>query len=432
VRGSSPASRSLLRDGDFLKLWAGQTISVFGSQITGFAIPIAAALVLRVSPLEFGLLTTVEFLPHVILSLPAGVWVDRLRRRPVLIGCDLARAVVLLSIPIAYVLDVLTIWQLYGVAIVTGGLSVFFDVAYQSYLPTLVERDRLIEGNARLELTRQASQRLGPGAAGLLVAIVAAPLAIVLDAISYVVSAVFLSAIRRNEEPTPVGTDTGRPRPAMRTEVAAGVRYLLGHAWLRPIALSIALGYLFGTIADSILILHLVSERHVEPAQIGVAFSLGSIGVIAGSLITAPLTRALGVGPTIILSAIGEAVAWLPIAIAPDPWLVPALTTTIITLSFCGIAWNVNAVSLRQAITPAAMQGRVNATMRFIAWSTIPFAAAFGGVLGTVVGLHATIWIGAIGSLTVFLPVAFSTLRQLREIPRAAEDLAPAGASGEV
>jgi len=214
----------------------------------------------------------------------------------------------------------------------------------------------------------------------------------------------------------------------MRTEVAGGIRHVLAHAWLRPIALSIALGYLFGTIADSILILHLVSERHVDPALIGLAFTLGSIGVIAGSLVTAPLTRVLGVGPTIILSAVGEAVAWIPIAVAPDPWLVPALTTTIVTLSFFGVAWNVNAVSLRQAITPAAMQGRVNATMRFIAWSTIPVASVLGGVLGSVIGLHATIWVGAIGSLTTALPVVLSSLGRVREMPRAAEDGLPGAA----
>ena len=428
MRGSTPVSRNLLRDGDFLKLWAGQTISVFGSQITGFAIPIAAALVLRVSPLEFGLLTAVEFLPHIVLSLPAGVWVDRLRRRPLLIGCDLARALVLLTIPIAYALGALTIWQLYLVAIVTGGLSVFFDVAYQSYLPTLVERDRLVEGNARLELTRQASQRVGPGVAGVLVGIVAAPFAILLDALSYVVSALFLSSIRREEPAPPEHDEAVRPRPAMRTEVAAGIRHVLAHAWLRPIALSVALGYLFGMIADSILILHLVSERHVDPTLIGLAFTLGSIGVITGSLVTAPLTRAIGVGPTIILSAIGEAVAWIPIAIASDAWLVPALTMTIVSLSFFGVAWNVNAVSLRQAITPAAMQGRVNATMRFIAWSTIPIGSILGGVLGTVIGLHATIWVGAIGSLTVALPVVLSTLRRVREMPSQAAESIPSGA----
>ena len=150
--------------------------------------------------------------------------------------------------------------------------------------------------------------------------------------------------------------------------------------------------------------------------------------MITGSLVTAPLTRAIGVGPTIILSAIGEAVAWIPIAIASDAWLVPALTMTIVTLSFFGVAWNVNAVSLRQAITPAAMQGRVNATMRFIAWSTIPIGSILGGVLGTVIGLHATIWVGAIGSLTVALPVVLSTLRRVREMPSQAEEGIPARA----
>jgi len=184
----SQAPRSLLRDPDFLKLWTGQTVSTFGTQITILAVPILAAVALKVSPFEFGLLATIEFLPVVILSLPAGVWVDRLRRRPILIWGDVGRAVSLLSIPIAFALGLLTIWQLYVVVMVNGCLTVFFDVAYQSYLPSIVERDQLVDGNAKLELTRGASQRLGPGLAGVLIGLLTAPFAIVLDAISYIVT----------------------------------------------------------------------------------------------------------------------------------------------------------------------------------------------------------------------------------------------------
>ena len=181
------APQSLLRNPDFLKLWTGQTVSVFGSQITNLAVPIVAALTLRVSPFQFGLLATFEFLPFVLVGLPAGVWVDRLRRRPILIVGDLGRAITLLSIPIAFAFDALTIWQLYVVAFVTGSLTVFFDVAYQSYLPSIVERDQLVEGNAKLELTRTTSQRVGPAVAGVLISIVRAPFAVAIDAISYVV-----------------------------------------------------------------------------------------------------------------------------------------------------------------------------------------------------------------------------------------------------
>ena len=417
------APRSLLRDPDFLKLWIGQSVSAFGTQITILAVPIVAAVALKVSPFEFGLLATLEFLPVVVLSLPAGVWVDRLRRRPILIWGDVGRAVTLLSIPIAFVLNVLTIWQLYGVVFVNGCLTVFFDVAYQSYLPSIVARDQLVDGNAKLELTRGASQRLGPGLAGLLVAILTAPFAVLIDAASYAVSALFVGWIRR-PEPAPVAHDeTTGPRPSIRGEIAVGLRYVAGQRVLRALALTVALGYLFSTIADSILILFLVTERQFSPALIGLAFTLGSIGVITGALITSRLTKVIGVGPMIVLAAVAEGVSWLPVAIAPDSLLFLGLTTTIVALSFFGMMWSVNAMSLRQAITPPGMRGRMNATMRFISWGTIPVGYLIGGFLGGVIGLHNTIWVGAIGSIVGFVPVALSPVLQIRAMPEPVDEL---------
>lgn len=413
----SASSRSLLREADFLRLWTGQTISAFGTQITILAVPIVAALSLQVSPFEFALLGTLEFLPFVLIGLPAGVWVDRMRRRPILIAGDVGRAIGLLSIPIAALLDVLTIWQLYAVVLANGCLTVFFDVAYQSYVPSVVERDQLVDGNAKLELTRTTSQRLGPGLAGLLVGLLTAPVAIVVDAISYLASALCLLLIRR-PEPGPASRDASDgPRPSMRHDVTAGLRFVTGQPVLRALAASVALGYLFGTIADSILILHLVTERGFGPELIGLAFTAGSAGVFAGALIASRVTRRLGVGPVIILSAVGESLSWLPVAFAPDGLLFAGLATTIIALSFFGVLWNVNAVSLRQAVTPAGMRGRMNATMRFISWGTIPIGTTIGGVLGGLVGLHATIVVGAVGSLVVFLPVALSPLRGVRTMP---------------
>ena len=417
-----PESRSLLRDSDFLKLWIGQSVSALGTQVTLLAVPIVAALALRVSPLEFGLLSTIEFLPFVLLSLPAGVWVDRLPRRPILIWGDIGRAIGLLSIPIAFALNVLTIWQLYIVVFLTGCLTVFFDVAYQSYLPSIVDRDQLVEGNAKLELTRQASQRLGPGIAGVLIGVLTAPFAVLLDAISYAVSAAFVAWIRRREPPVvPHDAATG-PRPSMREEIVVGVRYVTGQPVLRALALTVAIEYLFGTIADSILILHLVTERQFSPALIGLAFTLGSIGVIGGALLTSRLTKALGVGRMIVLAAVFDSVSWLPLAIAPDPLLFAGLTTTIVSLSFFGMFWNVNAMSLRQAITPPGMRGRMNATMRLISWGTIPVGSILGGVLGGAIGLHNTIWVGAVGSLITFIPVALSPIAQIRTMPDTADE----------
>jgi MFS family permease len=409
--------RGLLRNADFLKLWTGQTVSVLGTQVTILAVPILAAVTLQISPFEFGLLTTIEFVPFVFLSLPAGVWVDRLRRRPILISADVGRAISLLSIPIAFAFDSLTIWQLYVVVFANGCLTVFFDIAYQSYLPSIVERDELVEGNAKLELTRTVAQRIGPGIAGVMIGLLTAPFALLLDAVSYVVSTVLLLWIRRAE---PALASRGREateRPSMRAEIAVGLRYVTGHRWLRGLALTVALGSLFGTLADSILILYLVSEHQFPPALIGLAFSIGSVGIIAGALIANRVTKAIGVGPTIVLAAVGESLSWLPVAAAPEALLFAGLTTTIVALSFFGVGWQVNALSLRQAITPRSMRGRVNATMRFVSWSAIPIGSVLGGFLGGVIGLHNTIWLGALGSLVVFVPVALSSIWSVREMP---------------
>src|SRR5438105_11611746 len=191
----------LWRHPEFVKLWTGQTISRFGSEISQLAIPLAAALVLDASPAQMGLLSAFEFAPFLLLSLFAGVWVDRVRRRPVLIVADIGRAVILGSIPVAAVLGVLRIEQLYVVGLLTGVLTVFFDVAYQAYLPVLVSREHLVEGNSKLEVSRSVAQILGPGVAGALVQIITAPFAVAIDAASFIASALCLLPIRSPEPP---------------------------------------------------------------------------------------------------------------------------------------------------------------------------------------------------------------------------------------
>jgi MFS family permease len=363
--------------------------------------------------------------PIVLLSLPAGVWVDRLRRRPILIATDVARAILLLSIPIAVVLGVLTIWQLYVVVFVNGALTVFFDVAYQSYLPSIVERNQLVEGNSKLELTRTGSQRLGPGVAGVLIGILTPAVAILIDALSFLVSAAFVSWIRRPEpEVRPDDSATG-PRPSVRREIVAGLRYVASEPMLRALAVTVAIGNLFGHVADSILILYLVTEHEFAPALIGLAFSIGSVGVIAGALVANRLNRAVGVGPILVGASVVSSVAWLPIALAPHDLLFPALTATIVILSFEGVIWQINAMSLRQAITPPRLRGRMNATMRFISWGTIPIGATVGGILGGAIGLHNTIWVGAAGAVLAFLPVVLSPVRRIQTMPDGADGAVP-------
>src|SRR5919106_4433718 len=264
---------SLWRQGDFMKLWGGQTISQFGDEITLLALPLLAINILGAGAFEMGLLGVVRFLPWILFTLPAGVWVDRMRRRPILIGSDVARAVLLSSIPIAFIGDWLTLIQVYVVAFVAGTLEVFFDVAYQSYLPSIVERDELVEGNSKLELSRAGSQVAGPTVAGFLIQIISAPFAIAFDALSYLGAALFVGLIRRPEAgPEPHDPAEGK-RPSMWQEARAGIGYVVSNRYLRSIAACTGTFNLFGNISGVVLILYFVDEQ-------GFDLSAGAIGII--------------------------------------------------------------------------------------------------------------------------------------------------------
>jgi MFS family permease len=428
----SGPSRSLLRHPDFLKLWTAETVSVFGSAITQLAVPLIAANYLQVTPFEFGLLTTIEFLPFILFSLPAGVWVDRLRRRPILIVADLGRAVAIASIPVAFYFDALTIWQLYIVGFVNGCFTVFFDVAYQSYLPSVVERDQLVDGNSKLEITRSAAQILGPGAAGILIGLLRAPFAMVLDSLSYLWSAAFVFWIRRPEPPVEPHDEAAKgPKPSMRQEIAVGLRYVTGHRWLRSIAATTGTSNFFGNVLGAILILYLTRERGLGPAEIGIAFSIGSLGFLLAAFATGAATKRLGVGRMLVLTALGFSISGLPLVFASDALIFWAVAVSGFMAGFFGVAWNINQVSLRQAITPPRMQGKMNATMRFIVWGTMPVGAILGGALGSIIGLYPTIVIGAVGGLVAFVPVTLSSVRHITTMPDQVEDEpGTTGASG--
>ena len=305
---TTPAGRpSLWRHREFMKLWTGETISQFGTQVSALAIPLIAALFLHVTPFEFGLLATVEFLPFILISLPAGVWVDRLRRKPIMIVGDLGRAVALLSIPIAAYYGVLTIWQLYLVGFINGCLTVFFDVSYQAYLPSLVERDDILEGNSKLEISRSAAQITGPGIAGFLIGLISAPAAIFIDSASFVGSAFFLWRIKKPEPIPQRKTDAEGKHVGMRTEIGEGLRWVLGSPYLRAIAACTATSNLFGNMGFAIVLLYAVSAvasggLGLNAQSIGIILSLGSIGALVAALTANRIGRALGVGRTIVIS----------------------------------------------------------------------------------------------------------------------------------
>src|SRR5919202_964386 len=257
---------------DFLKLWSGQSISEFGSQISQLAIPWLAAVGLGASPFEFSLLGVLGFLPFILFALPAGVWVDRLRRKPILIVGDFARAVLLGTIPLLWAFDVLQMWHLLVIQFVVGVFTVFFDVSYQSYLPSLVERDQLVEGNAKLQLTVSTSTVGGPPVAGALIAAITAPYAIIVDAVSFALSTVFMIPIRRPER-LPERAE-GQPRPKLLPELKEGLGYVVRHPHLRAIAACTGSANFFGSIGFTIALLYFVRSLHLTSFEVGLAFAM--------------------------------------------------------------------------------------------------------------------------------------------------------------
>jgi len=421
----SGPSRSLLRHPDFVKLWTAETVSVFGSQISALAVPLLAVLTLKVSPFEVALLGTIEMLPFILFTLPAGAWVDRLRRRPIMITGDLGRAIALGTIPVAYALGALTIWQLYLVGFVTGVLTVFFDVSNQSYLPSIVERDQLVDGNSKLQVSQSAAQIAGPGIAGYLVGVLTAPFAILIDAASFVVSAFFIFLIRRPEPPVVHPADAaGERRPSIWSDIRAGLGFVFGNPSLRAIAGGTSTSNLFGSIAFATVIVYLADSAYLglTPATIGVVFAIGNVGALVGALTANRLAARFGVGPTIVGTLAVGGLGPLLVALAPPAIPVPFLVAGGILGGFSQMAYNINQVSYRQAICPPRMQGRMNATIRFLVWGTMPIGSIIGGILATTIGVHEAIWIGAILGLTPVLFPLLSPVRDIRVMPEPVAD----------
>ncbi|MCS7006057.1 MAG: MFS transporter [Thermoleophilia bacterium] len=417
--------RGLWRNADFLKLWAGETISMLGSQVDDLALGFVAIVVLDATAFEVAILGVLNFLPFVFLALPAGVWVDRLRRRPILIATDLARAALLATIPLAYVAGLLTLWHLYAVVFLVGACQVFFDVAYQAYLPSLVEREQLLEGNSKLELSRSASQVAGPGLAGALVELFTAPYAVLVDAASFVASGLFLLRIRTKE------ASPERPRAAegstrsVRTELKEGFRFVLGNPNLRAQAGCTATSNLFGSLAFAVVLVFFVRELGLAAGVIGLIFSVGAAGSVLGALVARRISGRLGIGPTSIVAAALFGPGFLLVALAPPGnAAVPVLIVAQLLLGLTVVVYNIAQVSYRQAICPPRLQGRMSSVMRFVVWGTIPIGALLGGALATWIGLRETIVVGAIGGGLAFLWLLLSPQRRLRELPEPVADAA--------
>ncbi len=419
-----PGERSLYRHGDFLRLWSAETISVLGTQITVLALPTTAILFLHANVFQVGVLSTMEFLPFILVGLPAGVWVDRIRRRPILIAGDLGRAAILGSIPLAYALHHLEMWHLYLAAFLTGICTVFFDVAYQSYLPALVDRDQLVDGNAKLEISRSGAQLAGPGIAGWLIQLIKAPVAIAVDALSYLWSAIWVLTIRRKEPPVEVPEDG---HPPIRRDIAVGLGYIWHHPLLRPIAFCTANSNLWSSMMMAVFLLFAYNRLDLTPGEVGTILALGNVGFVVGAVVSARVAKVVGLGPAIVGSALLFCIPGVLIPLVTQPTAWPLLILAFNLFGIASVVYNVNQVSLRQAITPMQMQGRMNATMRFMVWGTMPIGSLAGGILGNRIGLRPTLWVAAVGGLLSFLPPLLSPVRSLQRIPETGGDEAGEG-----
>lgn len=417
---TGPRLDGLWRNHDFVRFWAAERVSQLGSQVIALALPRGAALTLAATPFDVGLLAAVGTAPSLVVGLFAGAWVDRLRRRPILIVADLARAALLLTIPLAAVVERLAMSQLYGVALVVGTMNVLASAAYSSYLPTLVRREALVEGNSKLEVSGSTAQVAGPGAAGALIGAFGGAAAIVIDAASLLLSAALLSRIG-GVEPAPASAPATERR--VWSEIGEGLRAVARQPILRSLALSAATTEFFAHVFFAVYVLYFIRALGLTPAAIGLVFAIGGVGALVGALVAGPARRRLGQGPAIVW---GQLLFGLSGLVIPLAALAPAIALEMVIaseffqwLTIMGV--NGNGMGLRQALTPDRMRGRVNATFRFLVGGSQPLGSLLGGVLGGLIGLQLTLVVGEIGMLLAIGWLLRSPLPRLREAPETAD-----------
>lgn len=432
----------MVRSRDFRLLLLGQTTSQFGAQVSGVAIPLLAVVTLEASAFETGLVAASSTLAFALIGLPAGAWIDRYRRRPILVGSDLVRAMLLATIPIAALFDVLSIAQLVVVSLLSGFARVLFDVGYQSYLPTVIGRDRVLAGNSALETIRASGQVAGPGLGGWLVAVLGAATVVMLQAVTFVVSAACLLAIRAREtavpaegapagerqaagrsdatptaagEPTRPGAAPAAGRTRLAAEIGEGLRFVGRSRVLRAVAITSAANNFAFAVASAVTFIFLVRTLGLSPTQIGLVLAAGSVTVMAGAALTPWLSRRFGSARIIWLALAVSGPIGLLGPLAQPGWLVLLFLVSAAAGELGQIVYAITNVSLRQRLVPDRLLGRVNATMRFLLMGLFPLGALLGGILGTYVGARWTLLVA--GVLITLSPIPLHrVLRHTRDV----------------
>ncbi|MFI9262200.1 MFS transporter [Streptomyces sioyaensis] len=417
----------LLGDRGFRNVFAATAVSAASVSVARIAIPLVAVIALDVGGFEVGLVSTFLTLPFLLIGLPAGVWVDRLQRRRILIFCQSARAIILFSIPLSWWFGVLSIWQLYAVVLIFGACNVFFDVAYQSYLPSLVGRGRILEANAKLTSVQQVFAVGGPSLGGQVVAALTAPVAFVVTSVGLAVSSLLLTRVRAvQEEPVrPAGSN-------MLREVGAGLRFVHRDARLFAIAGATAWLNLTAYAVYTVTMLFLARTLHLSPALIGVFLSVSAVGGLLGAFASRRISEKFGPGYTMwLILLVGSPFALvLPLVAEAGGWALWLAACANGITAFMTVVYNVTQVSCTQALTPDELLGRVNATMRFLTWSVMPLGSMLGGAAGTWLGSREALFVCAGAGCLAFFPILFSPLRTMKQLPSFKGDETSNGAAG--
>jgi len=409
------ARLGLLSNSDFRRLWGSFTITTFGSQVTNLALPLTAALLLRATPWQMGVLVALEVLPFGLLGLFAGVWIDRGSKLRIVIVSALGRGCALLIVPIAAFTDVLSMPLLYVAGFAVGAGNAIGGAAAQVLMAQMVGRDKLIEANAKIVLGENAAQLTGPGIAGWLIQVFTAPFAILIDAVSFFASALLLRGIK-SDLPAPVaGKDT------LWREIGEGLKLVWHNPVLRSLAWTIAIWQLLHHMQAAILILFATRELQLSPGMIGAAFVFAGFGCFAAAVFAERLGDRYGIGPMIVYGFVGTGAAWVVIALNRATGWPAALMfgAALFVFDFSATLFGIHYMSLRQAITPDYLLGRMTATMRFLALVAAPFGALFGGALGEWLGLSGTLLVvGIFGLMLAALALSQSPVRSVRQLPQ--------------
>jgi predicted MFS family arabinose efflux permease len=404
----------LWQNAEFVKLWTAETISVFGSMVSGAALSFTAILFVNATPAQLGLLRVAELLPKFLAGLVAGVWVDRLRRRPIMVSADLGRALLLITIPAAALLHRLSVEHLYVVTFLTGLLTLFFDIANRSYLPTLIRREELVEGNSKLTASASVAEFGGFSLAGWLVQWLTGPIAVLVDAVSFLFSALFLGLIR-TPEPPPVPHGE---RQGMKQEIIEGLQVVRQDRILLSLAVTTLILGFSGGMIGTVIAAFMVRTLGFKPGILGMIWAVGGVTSLLGAMAAGPLARRLGIGPTLALGLLFSSVGLLLVPLARGATLLAGglLVANQMITDPAHTIYEINQRSLRQSITPDRVLGRVNASLEFIGLGASLLGALVGGGLGGKIGLRATLFAAAAASFLAALWLFVSPVCRVRKV----------------